>query len=84
MTLFPELKEDFTAENGVTYTWEENRWRTKSFLTADGSVVEVGPNPPPNPSEGGLWYDPRRSCSSSIPTAMTMVAGCRVLPLAPA
>ena len=45
MTLFPELKEDFTAENGVTYTWEENRWRTKSFLTADGSVVEVGPNP---------------------------------------
>ena len=60
MTLFPELKEDFTAENGVTYTWEENRWRTKSFLTADGSVVEVGPNPPPNPSEGGLWYDSSR------------------------
>ena len=42
MTLFPELKDDFTAENGVTYTWEDNRWRTKSFLTADGSVVEVG------------------------------------------
>ena len=60
MTLFPELKEDFTAENGVTYTWEENRWRTKSFLTADGSVVEVGPIPPNDPSEGGLWYDSTR------------------------
>ena len=60
MTLFPELKDDFTAENGVTYTWEENRWRTKSFLTADGSVVEVGPTPPGDPSEGGLWYDSTR------------------------
>ena len=60
MTLFPELKDDFTAENGVTYTWEENRWRTKSFLTADGSVVEVGPTPPVDPSEGGLWYDSTR------------------------
>ena len=60
MTLFPELKDDFTAENGVTYTWEDNRWRTKSFLTADGSVVEVGPIPPNDPSEGGLWYDSTR------------------------
>ena len=60
MTLFPQLKEDFTAENGVTYTWEENRWRTKSFLTADGSEVEVGPVPPADPSEGGLWYDSTR------------------------
>ena len=60
MTLFPELKDDFTAENGVTYTWEDNRWRTKSFLTADGSVVEVGPTPPADPSEGGLWYDSTR------------------------
>ena len=31
MTLFPAAKDDFTAENGVTYTWEDNRWRTKSF-----------------------------------------------------
>ena len=60
MTLFPELKDDFTAENGVTYTWEDNRWRTKSFLTTDGSVVEVGPTPPADPSEGGLWYDSTR------------------------
>ena len=60
MTLFPELKDDFTAENGVTYTWEDNRWRTKSFLTADGSEVEVGPVPPADPSEGGLWYDSTR------------------------
>ena len=39
MTCFPELKDDFTAENGVTYTWEDNRWRTKSFLT--GWMVQL-------------------------------------------
>ena len=37
MTLFPETKDDFTAENGVTYTWEDNRWRTKAFLMDDGA-----------------------------------------------
>ena len=29
--IFPENKEDFTAANGITYTWAENRWRTKTF-----------------------------------------------------
>ena len=57
---FPKSKEDFTAENGVTYRWEENRWRTKSFLTADGQEVDVGENPPLDPSEGALWYDSTR------------------------
>nr|BAR36042.1 hypothetical protein [uncultured Mediterranean phage uvMED] len=57
---FPTTKDDFTADNGVTYTWDVNRWRTKSFLTADGSEVEVGPMPPTDPSEGGLWYDSNR------------------------
>ena len=30
-SIFPENKEDFTAPNGITYTWVENRWRTKTF-----------------------------------------------------
>ena len=60
MTLFPAAKDDFTAENGVTYTWEDNRWRTKSFLMADGGVVDVGPAPPLEAGEGDLWYDSTR------------------------
>ena len=38
MTLFPELKDDFTAENGVTYTWEDNRWRTKAYKIDDSEL----------------------------------------------
>ena len=40
MTLFPARKEDFTAENGVTYTWEDNRWRTKAYKL-DESKLDV-------------------------------------------
>ena len=29
--VFPEDKADFTAPNGITYTWVGNRWRTKSL-----------------------------------------------------
>ena len=32
-SIFPENKEDFTAANGITYTWVENRWRTKTYDT---------------------------------------------------
>ena len=35
---FPAEKDDFTAENGVTYHWSENRWRTKAFRTSEGDA----------------------------------------------
>ena len=38
MTLFPDVKNDFTAENGVTYTWEDNRWRTKAYKIDDSEL----------------------------------------------
>ena len=44
MTLFPSTKDDFTAENGVTYTWEDNRWRTKSLLMADAASLTLAPH----------------------------------------
>ena len=34
-SIFPENKEDFTASNGITYSWVENRWRTKSVSGED-------------------------------------------------
>ena len=37
-TSFPETKEDFTAENGVTYTWDQNRWRTKAYKLDDSRL----------------------------------------------
>ena len=36
---FPEDKKDFTAANGVTYSWNGEKWVTKTFK-ADESVLE--------------------------------------------
>ena len=36
---FPEDKKDFTAANGVTYSWNGDKWVTKSFK-ADESALE--------------------------------------------
>ena len=51
MTLFPTAKEDFTAENGVTYTWEDNRWRTKAYRLDDAALADYLPKN--NPLEAG-------------------------------
>ena len=40
---FPETKEDFVAPNGVTYTWEDNRWRTKSYELNDSKLENYLP-----------------------------------------
>ena len=56
MTLFPELKDDFTAENGVTYTWEDNRWRVKAYRGAGGNTVYIGENPPADAADGDQWF----------------------------
>ena len=37
--IFPEDKADFLAPNGVTYSWDGNKWVTKTFK-ADESVLE--------------------------------------------
>ena len=31
--IFPEDKSDFIADNGMTYTWVDNRWRVKTYGT---------------------------------------------------
>ena len=36
---FPANKSDFTAENGVTYTWDVNRWRTKAYKIDDAELA---------------------------------------------
>jgi hypothetical protein len=53
--LFPADKATFTAPNGITYAWKDDHWVVQKFK--GDSEVEVGPNPPSNPSEGKLWYD---------------------------
>ena len=37
--IFPEDKKDFTAANGVTYSWNGDKWVTKSFK-ADESALK--------------------------------------------
>ena len=54
---FPTEKEDFTAENGVTYTWvEPTHWRVKSFKSPDGQTVIVGEERPEDCKVGQLWF----------------------------
>ena len=36
--IFPEDKADFSAPNGVTYSWDGTKWVTKTFK-ADESVL---------------------------------------------
>ena len=38
---FPAEKEDFTAENGVTYSWTGSHWRVKSYKVDDNKVDEL-------------------------------------------
>ena len=40
---FPANKEDFTADNGVTYTWDANRWRVKKYKLDDSKLSEYLP-----------------------------------------
>ena len=53
---FPELKDDFTAPNGITYSWLDDRWIVRSFKTPGGNEVIVSEDPPLNAAVGDLWY----------------------------
>ena len=52
---FPAEKDDFTADNGITYSWAESHWRVKSFKSPDGQTVIVDDEPPEH-KEGQLWF----------------------------
>ena len=54
--VFPELKDDFTAPNGITYSWLDDRWIVRSFKTPGGNEVIVSEDPPLNAAVGDLWY----------------------------
>lgn len=41
--VFPEDKADFTAPNGVTYAWKNNRWRTKAYKIDESKLDEYLP-----------------------------------------
>ena len=53
---FPVEKDDFTAENGITYSWATTHWRVKSFKNPDGQTVVVDEDPPDPAVEGQLWF----------------------------
>ena len=77
---FPVDKSDFTAPNGVTYTWDntDGKWRVKAFRSQDDFLVEVGDTPPDEPKEGDLWWD-------SSPDSLTLFVyeGTAWVPAAP-
>ena len=69
MTLFPAAKDDFTAENGVTYTWEDNRWRTKAYQLDDEALDDYLTKNNPRPEcADGVARDWMEQSSSASPT----------------
>ena len=77
---FPADKSDFTAQNGITYTWDnsDGKWRVKAFRSQDDFLVEVGDTQPDEPKEGDLWWD-------SSPDSLTLFVyeGTAWVPAAP-
>ena len=77
---FPADKLDFTAPNGITYTWDttDEKWRVKAFRSQDDFLVIVDDTPPDEPKEGDLWWD-------SSPDSLTLFVyeGTAWVPAAP-
>ena len=73
---FPADKLDFTASNGITYTYRDDAWQVKSFgvdnsdeiaeilaelqQEVDALPVTIADDPPADPERGDLWF-----CSKS-------------------
>ena len=74
--VFPADKVDFTASNGITYTYRDDAWQVKSFgvdnsdeiaeilaelqQEVDALPVTIADDPPADPERGDLWF-----CSKS-------------------
>ncbi len=63
----PTVTTQFTADNGITYLWDDDnngpgKWVVKSFLH-EGVLVDLSPFPPARPdrpdgpNDGDLWFD---------------------------
>jgi hypothetical protein len=50
----------FKAQNGIVYTWDGVKWTSIGIDGDEGKPpcnIEVGPNPPKNPSDNQLWLN---------------------------
>ena len=54
--VFPELKDDFTAPNGVTYSWLDDRWIVGRLRRLAAMKSLSGEDPPLDAEVGDLWY----------------------------
>ena len=75
---FPIEKEDFTAENGITYSWANTHWRVKAFNSPDGQTVIVDEDPPEGSKVGQLWF-----CSKSDDLTLYIFDGENWIPASP-
>ena len=54
--VFPEDKADFLAPNGVTYSWDGEKWVVRAFQGSDGSSVYIGEDPPDEPATSVVLF----------------------------
>ena len=53
----PDTSKPFVAENGVTYVYEADRWRVKTYKLDTGALVTVNDTPPADPDTGDFWFN---------------------------
>ena len=56
----PTVNEKFTAQNGVTYIWDGEKWNSAGVSVdpvVEEDTVSVGVNPPSQQKQGDLWYN---------------------------
>ena len=53
----PSVGEQFTASNGVTYSWDGVAWTAIGGGGGAGASIQVGVTPPSAPGLGQLWFD---------------------------
>ena len=54
---FPaDTTQEYAAPNGVIYKYDDDRWRTKAYVTTDGQEVSLGDDPPEKAIRGDFWF----------------------------
>ena len=54
----PTVGQQYTASNGITYSWDGVCWTSIGGSSGGGGAsIHVGTTPPPTPVVGALWFD---------------------------
>ena len=53
----PSQGETYTASNGITYSWDGEKWTAIGGGGGGSASIVVSSTPPASPTVGALWFD---------------------------